>query len=127
MLFKSECYDIIGACMEVHKRLGCGFLEKVYQDCLAIEFRHRGIPFEREKHITIEYRGEVIDHDYYADFICYDKVIVELKSVTELCSAHKAQVLNYLCATKLPVGLLVNFGRESLEYRRVPNFVSQFG
>ena len=120
---RDETYAIIGACMEVHKQLGCGFLEKVYQDALEIEFQLRHIPYEREKHITIEYKGRTIDHDYYADFICYDKVIVELKSVAELCTAHKAQVLNYLNAKRLGVGLLVNFGETSLRYVRVANFL----
>lgn len=125
IILGNECFAIKGAALEVHKRLGCGFLEKVYQDALEIEFQLRGIPYEREKHITIEYKGKTIDHDYFADFVCYGKVIVELKAVRELHDVHKAQVMNYLRATDLPVGLLINFGEQSLRDHRLVNWNSQ--
>ncbi len=116
--FKNETYAIIGAAMAVHRELGCGFLEKVYQQALAIEFDLRGIPFEREKHLTINYKGHILNQDYYADFVCYGNIIVELKAVSSLHSEHTAQVINYLNCAKFPVGLLINFGEESLLYKR---------
>ena len=124
LILGKEYFDVKGACLEVYNQLGCGFLEKVYQDALAIEFGLRGIPFVREKHITIGYKGHIIDHDYYADFICYGKLIVELKAVCELHEVHKAQMLNYLRATSLPVGMLVNFGEHSLRDHRYVNWNS---
>jgi len=119
LIYKDECYEIVGACMEVHKTLGCGFLEGVYQEALEIEFTKQGIPFEREKHIQIEYKGITLKNDYYADFVCYGKVIVELKALSDLCGEHEAQVINYLKATESKLGLLVNFGEQSLKYKRL--------
>jgi len=116
---KQETYNIRGAAMKVHSTLGCGFLEKVYQHALEIELRKRGIPFEREKHLPIYYEGELLECDYIADFVCYDKVIVELKAVRDLDDVHRAQVYNYLKATGYKVGLLINFGYESLECERI--------
>ena len=124
IILAKEYYDVKGACIEVHKRLGCGFLEKVYQDALEIELKLRGIPYEREKRIVIEYKGYTIDHDYIADFICYGSLIVELKAVRDLHDVHKAQVMNYLRATQLPVGMLVNFGEKSLNDQRLVNWNS---
>ena len=121
IIFREESYRIIGAAFEVHKELGCGFLEKVYQDALEIEFKERGIPYEREKHITIQYKGQVIDHDYYADFVCYGDIIVELKAVSELVEKHGRQVQNYLKATHNRLGLLINFGETSLKHERIIN------
>ncbi len=117
--YNDETYAIIGAAMAVHRELGCGFLEKVYQQALAIEFDLRGIPYEREKHLTVNYKGHVLDQDYYADFVCYGNIIVELKSVSSLQSEHYAQVINYLNCAQFPVGLLINFGEESLVYKRL--------
>ncbi len=118
LLFKQEVYEIIGAAMAVHRELGCGFLEKVYQEALAVEFKLRGISFEREKHLTVTYKGHVLNQDYYADFVCYGNIIVELETISSLQSEHTAQVLNYLHCAQLPVGLLINFGEESLVYKR---------
>ena len=97
--YDEETYKIIGAAMEVHRHLGCGFLEAVYGDALAIEFTNRNIPFEREKLINIKYKDTTLEHYYVADFVCYDSIIVELKAVTELNKTFEAQVLNYLNAT----------------------------
>jgi len=119
ILYKEECYKIIGACMNVHKELGPGFLEAVYQESLAIEFLDQGIPFEREKDIHIFYKDKILDKCYKTDFLCYDKIIVELKALSELSNDHISQLLNYLKATKLRVGLLVNFGSPSLIYKRL--------
>jgi len=119
ILYKEECYKIIGACMEVHKELGPGFLEPVYQEALSLEFYIQGIQFEKEKDIRIVYKGKTLDKWYKADFLCFDKIIVELKAISELSNDHIAQLLNYLKATKLRVGLLVNFGSPSLVYKRL--------
>ena len=119
ILYKEECYKIIGACMEVHKELGPGFLEPVYQEALSLEFYIQGIQFEKEKDIRIVYKGKTLDKWYKADFLCFDKIIVELKAISELSNDHISQLLNYLKATKLRVGLLVNFGSPSLVYKRL--------
>jgi GxxExxY protein len=111
-------YSIIGAAMEVHRQLGCGFLEPVYQEALAIEFTQREIPFLREQKLARVYKGEPLDAAYCADFICYRSVIVELKALSRMSGTEEAQVINYLKATGLQVGLLVNFGTRSLEHRR---------
>ncbi len=107
--------------MEVHRHLGCGFLEAVYGDALAIEFTNRNIPFEREKLINIKYKDTTLEHYYVADFVCYDSIIVELKAVTELNKTFEAQVLNYLNATGYESGLLINFGELSLKHHRIFN------
>ena len=122
MVLKQETYDIIGACMEVHKTLGRSFSEKVYQDALEVELKLRDIPYEREKQILVNYKGVTLKHDFFADFICYDKVIVELKAVSELDNENREQVINYLHAANKQVGLLVNFRTASLTHERFVNF-----
>ncbi len=117
-LFKDECYKIVGACMEVHNTLGCGFLEPVYQEALAIEFHNLNIPFEREKEFSIVYKDILLPKTYIVDFLCYDNIIVELKALTQLTADNTAQILNYLKASQLKVGLLVNFGTHSLQHQR---------
>ncbi|SMO35622.1 GxxExxY protein [Saccharicrinis carchari] len=119
MLYKQEAYDIIGAAMKVHSTLGCGFLEQVYQEALQIELKKQNIPFNREAPLTIIYDGIKLNNQYFADFTCYDKIIVELKAVKELDNIHEAQVFNYLKATGYRLGLLINFGETSLEYKRI--------
>lgn len=111
-------YAIIGAAMEVHRQLGCGFLEAVYQEALAIEFDLRDIPYQREVRLPISYKGQRLQTTYQADFICYGEVIVELKALSRLGGVEQAQVLNYLKATHLTTGLLLNFGTPSLQYKR---------
>lgn len=105
--------------MNVHKELGPGFLEAVYQESLALEFLEQGIPFEKEKNIRIFYKDKLLDKCYKADFLCFEKIIVELKALSELSNDHISQLLNYLKATKLRVGLLINFGTSSLIYKRL--------
>ncbi len=119
LLYKDEAYQIIGACMEVHRELGCGFLEAVYQEALEIEFQARNIPYIREKILRIQYKDKILKKEYSADFICFDKIIVELKVLSELNGEHESQVLNYLKATGFKLGILVNFGQKSLEYKRL--------
>ena len=111
-------YAIIGACMEVHRELGCGFLEAVYQEALTIEFAKRRIPFLREVVLALEYKGEALRTRYCADFICFNSVVVELKAVARTSDTEQAQVINYLKATGKEVGLLINFGAKSLQYHR---------
>ncbi len=110
ILFKDECYAIQGAIFEVYREMGCGFLESVYQECLEKEFRSRELSFEAQKELFLSYKGERLDQIYKPDFICYSKIIVELKAVKGIAPEHKAQLLNYLKATGLELGLLVNFG-----------------
>lgn len=121
-LYKEESYAIRGAIMSVHRELGCGFLERVYQDALELEFKLRGIPYEREKQIQITYKGYPLGEPYRADFICYGKIIVELKAVNELLGIHKAQVINYLKATKLKLGILMNFNDAIVYPERIINW-----
>ena len=119
LLFKEESYKIIGACFEVHKELGCGFLEAVYQEALEKEFTLQAIPFEREVELPIYYKGCRMNKKYLVDFLCYDTIIIELKALDEICPQHKAQVINYLKASQLELGLLVNFGSLSLTHERI--------
>jgi len=119
IVFKEESYQIIGACIEVHRELGNGFLEGVYQEALEIEFKNQGIPYEREKELKIYFKGIELRKRYNADFICYEKIIVETKALSNLTDDHLGQVLNYLKATQFKLGLLVNFGQPKLEYKRI--------
>ena len=107
--------------MRVHRELGCGFLEKVYQEALEREFITEGIPFKREVNLKIYYRGVPLQQDYIADFVCYGKIIVELKAISKLSDIEKAQVINYLKATGYELGILANFGESSLKTERFCN------
>jgi GxxExxY protein len=119
LFLKDEVYAIIGSAIEVHKTLGCGFLEPVYQEALEIELEAHGIPFESQKKLTISYKGVKLEKGYIADMICYNKVIVELKALDLLSTKDEAQLLNYLKATSLKVGLLINFGvTKRLDWKR---------
>ena len=111
-------YRIIGCAMEVHRELGCGFLEPVYQEALAIEFKMQGIPYKKQQVIGIMYKGKPLEKKYQPDFLCYDEVIVEIKALSGLSGNEEAQVINYLKATGLEIGLLLNFGTKSLEHKR---------
>ena len=111
-------YKIIGAAMEVHKELGCGFLEAVYQEALGREFNVQRIPNRAQPIIEILYKGVTLEKKYQPDFVCYDEVIIEIKAISNLSGIEEAQLINYLKATGLKVGLLLNFGAKSLEHKR---------
>lgn len=121
ILYKEESYKIIGACMKVHSELGAGFLESVYQEALEKQFIKDGIPYEREKLLKIDFDGQQLKKSFKADYVCYNKIIVELKAAIFIHNDNIEQTRNYLKATKLQLGLIVNFGEPSLKYKRVLN------
>lgn len=125
LIYPHEAYEIIGAAMEVHNTLGQGFLESVYQEAMGIEFSKRSIPFESQRKIQVKYKDVALEHYFVADFVCYDKIIVELKSVSAILPEHEAQIINYLRSTGFKLGILLNFNEESLFYKRYPNITSQ--
>ena len=116
---EEETYKIIGICMEVHRNLGPGLLEVVYKDALEIEFKANNIPFEREKEFSIEYKGVILPHKFYADFIVNEDIVLEVKAVKEFSGEHTAQVLNYMKLSESEIGLLVNFQNKSLQHKRL--------
>jgi GxxExxY protein len=115
----AETFSIIGAAMEVHRELGHGFLEAVYQEALVLEFEARGIPFEQEKCLSITYKGKALESTYRADFVCFGEVVVELKALQSLTGVNEAQLLNYMKASGFKRGLLFNFGTPSLQHKRM--------
>ncbi|MCP4396737.1 MAG: GxxExxY protein [bacterium] len=120
LIYKDESYAIVGACFNVYKEMGCGFLEAVYQECLEIEFEVQKIPFEAQKELTLHYRQRQLKKTFVPDFVCYGKIIVEIKAVSKLTNEHRAQVQNYLNATDCKLALLVNFGHyPKVEYERL--------
>ena len=120
ILYKEESFAVIGACFNVYNDKGHGFLEPVYQECLMIELEFQGIPAEPQKKLDLFYRNQKLEHFYQPDFICFGKIIIELKAVEKITDAHRAQVLNYLHATGLKLGIIVNFGHyPDLEYERI--------
>ncbi len=120
IIYKTESYAIMGACFEVYKEKGCGFLEAVYQECLEIEFGIQNIPAVPQPRLELSYKGRSLKQQYVPDFICYRKIVIELKAVSALTDEHRAQVQNQLRATGHKLGLLVNFGHyPQLEYERI--------
>jgi GxxExxY protein len=120
LLYEDETYAIKGAVFEVYKTMGVGFLEAVYQECLEEELRRRGIPFASQVEIKLDYKGKLLRQFYKADIVCYDRIILELKAVNNLLPEHSAQLFNYLRATKINLGLLVNFGHyPGVEIKRI--------
>ena len=120
LICKNESYVIVGACMNVYKEKGCGFLEPVYHECLEIEFSFQQIPFLSKPPQTLQYRGHTLVQTFTPDFLCYDAIILKIKAVSALADEHRAQVLNYLSATGCRLGLLVNFGHyPGIEYERL--------
>ena len=122
LILRDEVYAVVGAAMEVQRVLGPGFLEGVYQDAMQLELTARGVPFEAEKPIEVEYKGQCLTHRYFADLVCFGQVIVELKALRRLSGSEESQVLNYLKATGYKVGVLINFGSPGkLEWKRFAN------
>lgn len=120
LVFKEECYAIVGACFEVYKEKGCGFLEPVYQECLHLEFGFQAIPASSQSLLSLFYKDHELIQKYIPDFICYEKIIVEIKAVRSLADEHRAQVHNYLKATGYKLGILANFGHyPQLEWERI--------
>lgn len=118
-LYKDETYKIIGACFEVYNEMGCGFLESVCQECLELELGLQTITFRAQQKLVLKYKGRPLEKKFEPDFICFDKIIVEIKAVSALTDEHRAQLINYLHATGMEVGLLVNFGNHhKLEHER---------
>ncbi len=120
-IYGRETYKIIGAAMEVHRTLGLGFVESVYQEAMEIELEKQNIPFIPQKKIQIRYKDVLLNQYFVADLFCYDKIIVELKAVSTVLPEHEAQIINYIHATGMKLGMLLNFGSESLYYKRFPN------
>lgn len=119
IIYKTESFNIIGLCMEVHNNLGKGFLEIVYKDALEYEFNKNNIPFEREKEYSVNYKNIILPHKFYADFVLFDKIILEVKGMAGIADEHIAQAINYLKVSGCKLGLIVNFGQLSLQYKRV--------
>jgi GxxExxY protein len=119
LIDKEEVYNIVGLCMEVHNELGRGFSEIVYKDAIEYECKQNAHLYEREKMYLVSYKDVILPHKYFADFVVFDKIILEVKTCEKIVDEHVGQVLNYLAASELKVGLIVNFGKKSLEYKRV--------
>ncbi len=119
VIYKNESYSIIGLCMEIHNELGHGFSEVVYKDALEVLMQENGITYERERGYNVVFRGKMLPHSFYADFVVLDKIILEIKCVSALTNEHIAQTINYLKVSENKLGLLVNFARERLEYKRL--------
>jgi GxxExxY protein len=120
LVYKEECYRIMGACFEVYKELGCGFLEAVYQECLAMEFEAQAIPFRPQVELGLQYKGRKLKQTFIPDFVCWEKIIVEIKALPDITDLHRAQLHNYLKATGYKLGLLVNFGHfPRVEWERI--------
>jgi GxxExxY protein len=119
LIYRDETFKIIGACMEVHRELGKGHDEIIYKDALEIEFGLQRASFSREREYVVSYKGVILPHKYFSDFVVFDKIILEVKAIECLTESHVKQVLNYLAASKLKLGLLVNFGEDSLAWKRV--------
>jgi GxxExxY protein len=119
LIYKEETFQLVGFCMEIHRESGRGHDEVIYKDALVVELSRASIPFAREKNYEINYKGVVLPHFCYADFVIWDKILFEAKAVERLAEGHVKQVLNYLAASKQRLGLLVNFGADSLEWKRI--------
>ena len=119
LIYQDLSYQIIGKCMEVHNNLGAGFLEIVYKDALELEFRKANIPYEREKRYEVNYKGTILPHTFYADFVVFDKIILEVKAVSAIPDEFLAQAINYLKVSSNKLGLIVNFGENRLNTKRV--------
>ncbi|MBR6979450.1 MAG: GxxExxY protein [Prevotella sp.] len=120
-LYEEESKTLLGLAMQLHRELGCGFKEKVYQDAFEVLLKENDIPYEREKHISLTYHGVVLKHDFFYDFFCYDKIGVEIKAYVEIIGEFESQIINYLHVGNHQLGLILNFGTTSLQYKFFPN------
>ena len=120
-IFEKETKELLGLAMQLHRELGCGFKEKVYQDAFEVLLIENNIPYEREKHIVMTYHGVVLEHDFFYDFFCYDKIGVEIKAFSEITGEFESQIINYIHVGNHQLGMLVNFGATSLQYKFYPN------
>jgi len=122
IIYRDECYKVMGACFEVYRENGCGFVEPVYQECLALELASQQIPFQEQVELNLKYKGQTLTQTYKPDFVCFETIIVEIKAVSALNDKHRAQVQNYLKVTDFKLGLLVNFGHyPKVEWERIVN------
>jgi GxxExxY protein len=119
LIYKEECYNIIGVCYEVHNNLGAGFLEIVYKDALEYEFKRADIPFEREREYPVNYKDKILPHKFFADFVVYDNIILEVKGASGIADEFVAQAINYLKVSGNNLALIVNFGEMKLNYKRI--------
>ncbi len=119
LIYKEEYFQIVGLCMEIHRILGGGLSEIVYKDALEYELRQHGIDFEREKEYPVEYKGVILPHRFYADFVVYDNIILEIKAVSAIIDAHLAQTINYVKLTKGRLGIIINFSNTTLQHKRI--------
>ena len=120
-IYKEESGILLGLAMQLHRELGCGFKEKVYQDAFEVLLQENNIPYEREKHITMTFHGVVLEHDFFYDFLCYDKIGIEIKANSEIIGEFESQLINYLHVGNHQLGILLNFGAGSLQYEFIPN------
>jgi GxxExxY protein len=120
-IYQEESNTLLGLALQLHKELGCGFKEKVYQDAFEVLLKENNIPYEREKHLTLTYHGVVLQHDFFYDFLCYDKIGVELKAYSEITGEFESQIINYIHVGNHQLGLLLNFGTTSFQYKFFPN------
>lgn len=119
LIYKEEAYQIIGICMEVHNNLGSGFSEIVYKDALEFEFNQNEIPYEREKEYEVNYKTIILPQKFYADFVVFDKIILEIKNTKDIIDVHVAQAINYLKVSGNQLALIINFGEDKLNYKRI--------
>ena len=121
LIYPEESNRLVGLAMQLHQELGCGFKEKVYQDAFEVLLKENGIPYEREKHISLTYHGVILQHDFYYDFLCYNKIGIEIKALSEITGEFESQIINYIHVGNHQLGLLLNFGTTSLEFKFFPN------
>lgn len=121
LLYPNESKEIMRLAIQLHQEMGCGFKEKVYQDAFEVLLKENKIPYEREKHIQLEYHGIKLEHDFFYDFLCYDKIGIELKTFSEILGEFESQLINYLHVSNHELGVILNFGTTSLEYKWIPN------
>lgn len=119
LIYKEEAFKIVGICMNIHKALGMGLKEINYKDAMEIDFTEAGIPFKREQKFIVKYKGQILRNPYYADFVVFDSIVIEIKSATSLVDAHMAQALSYLSVSGMRLALVINFGERSLAWKRV--------